>query len=238
MHEVGQQMSDSAATSSAAHSPVTPFHRRRSTGVELSGAGTASVRVWAPRASRVEVMLRQHERFSLAYEGDGYFSGRVAASAGDRYQFKLDDDEKLYPDPVSRFQPDGPHGPSEIIDPAAFRWTDAAWKGVSREGQVIYEIHVGTFTREGTWAAAVKELPELARLGITLIEVMPVAEFEGRFGWGYDGVDLYAPSHLYGRPDDFRRSSSLRSRQRTRARAGHRDHRNQSIRPTRSRSGR
>ena len=205
MHEVGQQMSDSAATSSAAHSPVTPFHRRRSTGVELSGAGTASVRVWAPRASRVEVMLRQHERFSLAYEGDGYFSGRVAASAGDRYQFKLDDDEKLYPDPVSRFQPDGPHGPSEIIDPAAFRWTDAAWKGVSREGQVIYEIHVGTFTREGTWAAAVKELPELARLGITLIEVMPVAEFEGRFGWGYDGVDLYAPSHLYGRPDDFRR---------------------------------
>jgi maltooligosyltrehalose trehalohydrolase len=205
MHEAGLSMSDSAANSSAAHAPATPFHRRRPIGVELAGSDTASVRVWAPRARRVEVVLRRNERFSLAHEGDGYFSGRMTASAGDRYQFKLDDDEKLYPDPASRFQPEGPHGPSEIVDPAGFRWSDAGWKGVSREGQIIYELHVGTFTREGTWIAAANELPELARLGITLIEMMPVAEFEGRFGWGYDGVDLYAPSHLYGRPDDFRR---------------------------------
>jgi maltooligosyltrehalose trehalohydrolase len=198
-------MSDSAATSTAADAPFTPFHRRRPIGVEPSDSGTASVRVWAPRARRVEVMLGGQKRFSLAHEGGGYFSGQVTASAGDRYQFKLDDAETLYPDPASRFQPDGPHGPSEIVDPTAYRWTDSDWKGVSREGQVIYELHVGTFTREGTWAAAIDELPELARLGITLIEVMPVAEFEGRFGWGYDGVDLYAPSHLYGRPDDFRR---------------------------------
>jgi maltooligosyltrehalose trehalohydrolase len=144
-------------------------------------------------------------RTALTREDGGYFSGAIAASAGDRYQFMVDDDAKRYPDPASRFQPDGPHGPSEIVDPAAFRWTDSNWKGISREGQVVYELHIGTFTRAGTWSAAIDELPALARLGITVIEVMPVAEFEGRFGWGYDGVDLYAPSHVYGTPDDFRR---------------------------------
>ena len=144
-------------------------------------------------------------RAALAREEGGYFSGTIDATAGDRYTFKLDDDERLYPDPASRFQPDGPHGPSEIVDPSSFRWTDRGWKGGSREGQVVYELHVGTFTRAGTWTAAACELRELARIGITLIEVMPVAEFEGRFGWGYDGVDLFAPSHLYGTPDDLRR---------------------------------
>lgn len=144
-------------------------------------------------------------RSPLTREDGGYFSGRIAASAGQRYQFKLDDDERLYPDPASRFQPDGPHAASAIVDPAAFEWSDRGWKGVPRERQVIYELHIGTFTRAGTWAAAAGELRELARIGITIVEMMPVAEFEGRFGWGYDGVDLFAPSHLYGTPDDFRR---------------------------------
>jgi maltooligosyltrehalose trehalohydrolase len=111
----------------------------------------------------------------------------------------------MYPDPASRFQPEGPHGPSELVDAGAFRWTDAGWPGVSLERQVLYELHPGTFTREGTWSAAARELEELARLGITVIELMPIAEFDGRFGWGYDGVDLSAPSHLYGTPDDLRR---------------------------------
>src|SRR4029079_15844413 len=141
----------------------------------------------------------------LAREDEGYFSGTIAASAGDRYQFRLDAGEQRHPDPAARFQPDGPHGPSEIVDASSFAWTDRGWTGVSREGQVVYELHLGTFPRAGTWAAAAGELRELARIGITLIEVMPIAEFDGRFGWGYDGVDLFAPSHLYGRPDDFRR---------------------------------
>ena len=92
-----------------------------------------------------------------------------------------------------------------VIDPAAFTWTDEGWAGVPPERRVVYELHGGTFTREGTWSAATRELEELARFGITVIELMPVAEFVGRFGWGYDGVDLYAPTHLYGSPDDFRR---------------------------------
>jgi len=166
---------------------------------------TTHVRVWAPAASRVQVVTRHGEHAELECEEGGYFSGRIRASAGDRYGFRLDDDERVYPDPASRFQPEGPHGRSAIVDPRAFQWTDQSWKGVPLEGQVAYEMHIGTFTRAGTWAAALDELPELARVGITLIEVMPIAEFDGRFGWGYDGVDLFAPAHMYGGPDDFRR---------------------------------
>ncbi|MGH9142944.1 MAG: malto-oligosyltrehalose trehalohydrolase [Vicinamibacterales bacterium] len=198
-------MSDSAATPPAPPPLPAVFRRRRPIGAEPSSADTAHVRLWAPRAAQVEVVARGGERLALSPEDGGYFSGTIAAAVGDRYQFKLDDDEKLYPDPASRFQPEGPHGASAIVDPRRFRWTDSDWKGTSREGQVIYELHVGTFTREGTWAAAAHELPALARIGISIVEVMPIAEFDGRFGWGYDGVDLYAPSHLYGEPDDFRR---------------------------------
>jgi maltooligosyltrehalose trehalohydrolase len=142
----------------------------------------------------------------LQAEGNGYFSGEVAgASAGTLYRYRLDGDGTLYPDPASRFQPDGPHGPSQVVDPARYAWRDKQWPGVSLPGQVIYEMHIGTFTREGTFAAACRELPELASLGVTVLEVMPVADFPGSFGWGYDGVDLFAPTRLYGQPDDFRR---------------------------------
>ena len=140
----------------------------------------------------------------LRAEGNGYFSAKVAeASAGMLYRFVLPTGE--FPDPASRFQPDGPHGPSQIVDPRAFVWDDNEWAGVPREGQIIYEMHIGTFTREGTWAAATRELDALADLGITLLEVMPVADFAGKYGWGYDGVNLFAPTRLYGSPDDFRR---------------------------------
>jgi maltooligosyltrehalose trehalohydrolase len=181
------------------------FRRRLPVGAEPVDATTTHLRVWAPRASRVDVVTQSGQPTPLEREDGGYFSGTIPASAGDRYQLRLDDDERLYPDPASRFQPEGPHGPSAVVDPAAFRWTDAGWKGAALEGQVVYEMHIGTFTRAGTWAAATHELGELARVGITMIEVMPIAEFDGRFGWGYDGVDLYAPSHLYGTPDEFRR---------------------------------
>jgi maltooligosyltrehalose trehalohydrolase len=142
----------------------------------------------------------------LAAETVGYFAGRAeAAGAGSLYGYRLDGGPKLYPDPASRFQPRGPHGPSQVIDPRGFPWTDQGWRGCGLEGQLLYEMHIGTFTPEGTWAAAMQELPVLVDLGVTVLEVMPVADFPGRFGWGYDGVNPYAPTRLYGTPDDFRR---------------------------------
>ena len=142
---------------------------------------------------------------SLEKEADGYFGGLLSGvAAGDRYWFQLDGDKRR-PDPVSRFQPEGPHGPSAIVDPKTFTWTDAAWPGISPLGQVLYEMHVGTFTPEGTWAAAADRLQALLDIGITVIQMMPVADFAGRWGWGYDGVNLYAPTRLYGSPDDLRR---------------------------------
>ena len=166
-------------------------------------------RVWAPRWERIEVLIEPQPgadkgiSFSLEPEGNGYHSGLcVQAASGTEYWYKLPDGG-TFPDPASRFQPNGPHGYSQVIDPA-FQWSND-WKGVSIEGQVVYEMHVGTFTQEGNWATAAQKLSALASLGITVIEVMPVAEFPGRFGWGYDGVNLFAPTRLYGTPDDFRR---------------------------------
>jgi maltooligosyltrehalose trehalohydrolase len=167
--------------------------------------------VWGPKAKVLDVVIEEsalpgarREFFPLESEGNGYFSGFVPVGPGALYRFRLDHSEHLHPDPASRFQPEGPHRSSCVIEPGAFRWTDQTWRGVPLRGQVIYEMHVGTFTREGTWRAAARELPELARLGVTVIEMMPVAEFSGRFGWGYDGVDLFAPTHRYGTPDDLR----------------------------------
>src|SRR5205814_1501644 len=104
----------------------------------------------------------------------------------------------------SRFQPHGPHGSSCVVDPTQFAWTDSKWRGVKMKGQIIYEMHVGTFTKEGTWKAAAEQLEELARIGISVVEMMPIADFPGNFGWGYDGVNLFAPFHPYGTPDDLR----------------------------------
>lgn len=180
--------------------------RRLPVGAEPAAGGGVSFRVWAPKRRAVQVAFDNGGgEFALAPEADGYFSGTADAVAGSRYRFRLDDDSQLYPDPASRFQPDGPHGPSQVVDPFAFHWTDDDWPGIGAAGQVLYEMHIGTFTREGTWAAAERELANLKELGVTCVEVMPVADFAGSFGWGYDGVDLFAPSRLYGQPDDFRR---------------------------------
>jgi maltooligosyltrehalose trehalohydrolase len=185
--------------------------RRYPIGAELVGINQTHFRVWAPKAQRLDLVLEKdvakdsgqtfHE---LQAEPDGYFSGSANAAAGARYRFRVNNSENFYPDPASRFQPDGPHGPSCIIDPYEFRWTDSHWPSIALKGQVIYEMHIGTFTKEGTWHAAAGQLDELARIGITVIEMMPVADFPGSFGWGYDGVNLFAPTHLYGAPDDLR----------------------------------
>jgi maltooligosyltrehalose trehalohydrolase len=184
------------------------FSRRYPVGAEVKPGGV-QFRVWAPRCKSVEVIFEQSGgrkgAVPLSSEPGGYYSSFVPeAAAGALYRFRLDGGDS-FPDPVSRFQPQGPHGPSEVIDAESFRWADQAWRGLSLPGQVIYEMHIGTFTREGTFEAARRELPELAALGITAVEVMPVADFPGRFGWGYDGVGLFAPVAIYGRPDDFRR---------------------------------
>ena len=184
--------------------PISSSKRRLSGGVELTRDGVADVRVWAPACRRLEFVIDGGESHALARMSDGTFEGEVSGvRSGTRYWFRLDDGD-LRPDPVSRFQPEGPHGPSEIVDPSLFGWTDDRWKGVSPRGQVLYELHVGTFTAEGTWAAAANELQRLRDLGVTVIEMMPVADFAGNFGWGYDGVNLYAPTRLYGAPDDLR----------------------------------
>ncbi len=161
--------------------------------------------MWAPKRKTVHLVL-DGETTELTPQPGGYFAGTSAsAGPGTRYRFKLDNDDRLYPDPRSRFQPEGPHGPSEVVDPHAFVWRDKAWPGIGSEGHVVYELHLGTFTQEGTWEAARAQLPELASLGITVIELMPIAEFGGRWGWGYDGVNLFAPHHHYGPPDDAKR---------------------------------
>jgi maltooligosyltrehalose trehalohydrolase len=180
--------------------------RRLPVGAEILGNGV-HFRVWAPLARSLEVVLDPaagERRFNLEREPTGHFSGVVtAAGAGARYQFSLDRGP-LLPDPASRYQPQGPHGPSEVIDPSTFRWTDGGWRGVDLRDAVIYELHVGTFTPEGNYDGVRSQLERLRALGITVIELMPVAEFPGDFGWGYDGVDLFAPTRLYGRPDDLR----------------------------------
>ena len=185
------------------------FQRRLPVGAEVSQGGV-HFRVWAPRRRKVEAIIEDdggREAVLLEAEGDGYFSAHTtSARAGSLYRFRLDgDDSYLYPDSASRFQPLGPHGPSRVVDHSSFEWTDADWHGRALNGQVVYEFHVGTFTREGTWDAATRELEELASLGVTVVEPLPVAEFPGEFGWGYDGVSLFAPTRLYGEPDDFRR---------------------------------
>ncbi|MBV8856706.1 MAG: malto-oligosyltrehalose trehalohydrolase [Acidobacteria bacterium] len=188
---------------------ATKLARRLPVGAEALPGGGVHFRVWAPRRRRVEVVFEGEstpEALALGEEEGGYFSGLAEGlNEGALYRFRLDGDDYLYPDPASRFQPEGPHQASRIVDPTTFRWTDADWKGATLRGQVVYELHVGTFTREGTLAAATAHLKELAELGVTCVELMPVAEFPGRFGWGYDGVCLYAPTHLYGEPDDLRR---------------------------------
>src|SRR6266568_3769055 len=188
---------------------MTHRKRRYPIGAEVIDGNQTDFRVWAPKARGLDVVVEDganSERVfhALTPEADGYFSGTINIGVGTRYRLRVDANENCYPDPASRFQPDGPHGASCIVDPTKFRWNDAEWPGLILKGQILYEMHIGTFTQEGTWRAAAEQLTELARTGITVIEMMPVAEFPGRFGWGYDGVDLFAPSHLYGTPDDLR----------------------------------
>jgi maltooligosyltrehalose trehalohydrolase len=203
-------------TDSDAPRPSLP-QRSSIIGATVAEGGRVRFRVWAPEADRVDVVLyppkhpaqnspeQSERRLRLTRAGNGYFETTVPASAGAFYKYSLDGGE-AFPDPASRFQPEGPHGPSQVVDPSAFAWSrdEAAWPGVSIEGQVLYELHIGTFTPAGTFMGAIAEFERLRSFGITTLEIMPVAEFPGSVGWGYDGVDLFAPYHHYGTPDDLR----------------------------------
>lgn len=204
--------------------PAGTSGRRLPIGAEPVAGRRVDFRVWAPKRRRVEVAIAsgslarlsspgprelksaEFRYVELTAEPGGYFSAMVDdVGVGARYGFRLDGGDRIIPDPASRFQPAGPADLSQVVDSQAFAWTDSKWKGASPLGQVLYELHVGTFTQEGTWAAAARELKELKEAGITIIEVMPVADFPGDRGWGYDGVSMFAPTRLYGEPDDFRR---------------------------------
>lgn len=179
--------------------------RRWPVGAE-PGPGGTRLRVWAPGHEAVHVVTPEGRAVALDAEPGGYRAALVPwLGDGSLYGLRLGGEDVVRPDPASRFQPEGPDGWSRVVDPGRFAWTDAGWPGLSLPGQVLYEMHVGTLTPEGTWAAAAAELPRLRDLGITAVEVMPVAEWAGRFGWGYDGVLPFAPFHHYGEPDDMRR---------------------------------
>jgi maltooligosyltrehalose trehalohydrolase len=163
-------------------------------------------RVHAPLARRVAVTVLDgpaRGRYEMACGGELWELLLPHAAAGNLYHLTVDDSKPL-PDPASRFQPHGVHGPSEIVDPARFTWTDQGWRGPSSAERVLYEVHVGAFTEQGTFGGVMERLPDLRDLGVTAVELMPVADFAGDRNWGYDGVALYAPSRAYGRPDHLR----------------------------------
>jgi len=168
--------------------------------------GGVAFKVWAPAAARVEIVILSPRAIVVPMNrtDDGVHSALAAdVRPGARYKFRITGQE--YPDPYSRYQPEGPHGPSMVIDPHAFVWHDTGWQGATLKGQVVYEMHIGAFTTDGTFDAAIERLDWLNSIGVTLIEIMPIAEFPGRFNWGYDGVDLFAPYHGYGDHEALKR---------------------------------
>jgi maltooligosyltrehalose trehalohydrolase len=181
---------------------IEPYPWERRLGATALDDGIVEFRVWAHGADEVRVRVAGEEHV-LEHAGEGVHEGQVATQGGEDYVFLLGDDE--LPDPASRHQPDGLRGPSRVVDPKAFSWTDDAFEPRPLAELVIYELHVGTFTGEGTFEAAIEYLPGLAELGVTAIEVMPVAEFPGLHGWGYDGVYLSAAQSSYGGPLGFQR---------------------------------
>ncbi len=154
-------------------------------------------RVWAPEPERVDLLLGDQVHPMVPADGSWWELTVEDAGPGTRYRFSLDGGPGR-PDPRSAFQPEGINGPSEVVDHSAFGWTDRSWRGIPLAGAVLYELHVGTFSVEGTFAGAIEHLDHLVELGVDAVELLPVAEFSGNRGWGYDGVDLFAPHHAYG----------------------------------------
>ncbi|MBI1247874.1 malto-oligosyltrehalose trehalohydrolase [bacterium] len=161
--------------------------------------------VHAPACEKLTLRLEGDapQEMPMVDEGDRTFAVSTRAATGTRYWFRVPDGNPR-PDPASRFQPDGVHGPSELIDPTAYTWNDQAWRGLPKKQMVVYELHVGTFTKDGTYLAAIKRLDELVELGINTVELMPVAQSAGRWNWGYDGTCFFAPHNTFGTPDELK----------------------------------
>jgi maltooligosyltrehalose trehalohydrolase len=172
-------------------------------GATVLAGGGVQFRVWAPAVSSLAVQLSPGRHSPMQHDGEDFEAVIPDAAPGDTYSFVFDDG-RTRPDPVSRSQPHGVHGPSQIVDPGAFAWSDQDWKGIALQDYIFYELHTGTFTAQGTFAGVVSKLDYLRELGITAIELMPVAEFPGSRNWGYDGVDLYAPHSTYGGPEELK----------------------------------
>ncbi|MGC3989986.1 MAG: alpha-amylase family glycosyl hydrolase, partial [Chthoniobacteraceae bacterium] len=185
----------------------------RTQGFRQSTPGTHVVeegvhyQVWAPKRKKVEAEITGAagpRTLVLTRDAQGFYSGiDRQGRAGDRYRYRLDGSGP-FPDPASRWQPEGVHGPSQVIDPRSYAWNDGDWQRPRFRDLVLYEIHIGTFTREGTFRSTMNSLPYLRDLGINAIQIMPVADFPGERNWGYDGVNLFAPARCYGHPDDLR----------------------------------
>jgi malto-oligosyltrehalose trehalohydrolase len=177
-------------------------------GAELQSDNGVLFRFWAPQCRKVRICLESPDggtsiRTMRAGSGGWHTLLDAGARPGTRYQYVLPDDLRV-PDPASRFQPQDVHGPSEVIDPTAYQWRDGSWVTRPWHEAVIYELHVGTFTEAGTFRAALERLEHLVMLGVTAIQLMPIADFPGARNWGYDGVLLYAPDSTYGRPEDVK----------------------------------
>ena len=176
-------------------------------GAELDGAGGVRFRLWAPSARSAALRIEAPgpgREIPMRAEAGGWFRTEVSeAGPGSRYRFRIDGD-LLVPDPASRFQPESVGGPSEVVDPRAFDWTDQGWRGRAWEEAILYELHVGAFSERGDFAGVAQRLDHLVDLGVTAVELMPVAECPGEFNWGYDGVYPFAPERCYGRPEDLK----------------------------------
>jgi malto-oligosyltrehalose trehalohydrolase len=183
--------------------PVKRRHRMPF-GAELTSDGPVRFRLWARSAKTVELLLHDGPPLPMPMVGDGWYELVTrAARTGSRYRYRIDGKLDV-PDPASRFNPDDVAGQSQVIDPEAFAWDDAAWSAPPWHTAAVYELHLGTFSEEGTFAGAARKLDYLVELGISVIELMPVADFPGHRGWGYDGVLPYAPESAYGTPEDLK----------------------------------
>jgi len=182
-------------------------HHRMPFGVERQQDGGCRFRLWAPAARHIDLCLEDGSKESILPmqpEKDGWFSLTTnRARPGTLYRYRINGDQRV-PDPASRFQPQDVHGPSQVIDSGAWEWTDSEWRGRPWEEAVIYELHVGSFTKSGNYAGVIQQLDELVELGITAIELMPLSDFPGRRNWGYDGVLPFAPDSCYGTPDELK----------------------------------
>lgn len=182
-------------------------HHRMRFGAEIDDGGTAHFRLWAPAAEHVDLVLEAGDGsrvLPMESTGEGWYeTATPEAEAGARYRYRINGD-LLVPDPASRFQPQDVHGPSELIEPRGYDWSDFEWRGRPWQDVVLYELHVGAFTPAGTFAGVLEKLDYLAELGVSAIELMPLSDAPGRRNWGYDGVLPFAPDSAYGRPDDLK----------------------------------